>query len=380
MNMGKNQPDNPFQDFEDSAKEIRKRLKPDGPPVDFAAIHLYIAGDLDEHESRCVSERIVTWQSWYRAYWETMLLLAPEKAASQDRDSTSERPVNETIGIRTSPAAAKRWLASSPIASRLFGVGRTGLRRRLVVATAATILVALGLVLWSSNRHGPRLALELKDGKEVVGLDTDGNLVGFDSLPEEWRNRAKHALTTREVTLSEQVAILSTTRGPSIDDPSSLLISPVGVVVETDRPTFRWKAIEGAADYSVTVYDATLKDIVVSSEPVHSTEWTVREALARGTVFAWKLTIVKDGEKFFAPRLPKRPPAFEILGSERFEELQRAKEVCGERHLVLGIAYAQAGLEDEARQQFRSLYDANPHSAVAAKLLRSVERPVRPSP
>ena len=169
MNMGKNQPDHPFPDFERIAKEIREQLKSGGPPVDFAAIHLYIAGDLGEADSRRVSERIVTWQAWYRAYWETMFLLTPEKAASQGRDSISEHPGNETIGVPTAPVTAKRWFASSSIPSRLFGVDRTGLWRWLVVATVATILMALGLVLWSSSRHGPQLAFELKDGKEVGG-------------------------------------------------------------------------------------------------------------------------------------------------------------------------------------------------------------------
>ena len=75
--------------FEGVVHRIRERLKSGGPPVDFAAIHLYIAGDLGEADSRRVSERIVTWQTWYRAYWETMLLLDAKNPTDQEREDRS---------------------------------------------------------------------------------------------------------------------------------------------------------------------------------------------------------------------------------------------------------------------------------------------------
>ena len=75
--------------FEGVVRKIREQLKPDGPAVDFAAIHLYIAGDLGEPNSRRVSERIVTWQTWYRAYWETMLLLDAKNSTDQVREDQS---------------------------------------------------------------------------------------------------------------------------------------------------------------------------------------------------------------------------------------------------------------------------------------------------
>jgi hypothetical protein len=62
--------------FEELASRIQDRLKSGGPAVDFAAIHLYIAGDLDVAEERRVRELVVTWESWNQAYWETMLALA----------------------------------------------------------------------------------------------------------------------------------------------------------------------------------------------------------------------------------------------------------------------------------------------------------------
>ena len=133
-----------------------------------------------------------------------------------------------------------------------------------------------------------------------------------------------------------------------------------------------WKSVPGATSYRVTVYDSTLKNIVASSGPILESQWTAERELQRGSIFAWKLTVLRDGQEFFAPRPPALPPDFRVLDVERFDELTRAKKECGESHLILGILYAQAGLRSEAEKEFEALAAANPRSPVAAKLLESV--------
>ncbi len=62
--------------FVEAIGRIRANLRPGGPDVDYAALHLHIAGDLDAEQSRQVRELIVTWQPWYDAYWETVSALS----------------------------------------------------------------------------------------------------------------------------------------------------------------------------------------------------------------------------------------------------------------------------------------------------------------
>jgi Tfp pilus assembly protein PilF len=54
------------------------------------------------------------------------------------------------------------------------------------------------------------------------------------------------------------------------------------------------------------------------------------------------------------------------------DELAKAKNAGADSHLTLGVLYAQAGLLDDAEHELRALLRANPQSALAQKLLRSV--------
>lgn len=68
-------------DFLDAVRKEKENLKPGGPPVDYAALNLYIAKELDKDETRKIREHIVTWESWNAAWWEEMKLLAEAEDA-----------------------------------------------------------------------------------------------------------------------------------------------------------------------------------------------------------------------------------------------------------------------------------------------------------
>ena len=65
-------------EFEELAASLRGKLKAGGPAVDPAAIHLYIAGDLNDEDCQAVRERIVTWEAWNQAYWDAVATLGDE--------------------------------------------------------------------------------------------------------------------------------------------------------------------------------------------------------------------------------------------------------------------------------------------------------------
>jgi hypothetical protein len=68
-----------------SWRELRDRLKPNGPAVDYAALNLYIAGELDPAEHGAVAQLIVTWAAWYDAYEEAVAERAAVRDLSRDR-------------------------------------------------------------------------------------------------------------------------------------------------------------------------------------------------------------------------------------------------------------------------------------------------------
>lgn len=217
----------------------------------------------------------------------------------------------------------------------------------------------------------------LNDAGRQVTLDAQGNLAGLEQLPEELRAQVKSALAT------ERLA-----RAPALDDLSGeagvlrgggeqsglpfQLLAPLGVVIESDRPTFRWRPLAGAESYSVTVTDDHL-DEVAASGPLTATAWRVPRPLARGRVYSWQVTAHKrDGQAVTSPVLPAPPAKFQVLAQKRLRELLAARKLYPDSHLTLGVLYAQAGLLDDAAREFEALARANPRADVARKLLGEV--------
>ena len=215
---------------------------------------------------------------------------------------------------------------------------------------------------------------QLNDGNGVLTLDKEGNLSGADNLPATYKTLVTRALTTQKIGKSTQLEGLAR-------PPSSLMSSdnqkeqfsvlyPVGDVMMTNYPTFRWSPLQGATGYEVEVYDAQF-NLVASSPRVTNTSWST--SLARGQVYSWQVKAIKDNQEITAPRPPAPQARFRVLDQTRANELARAKRAYGSSHLTLAVLYADAGLLKEAEQELRLLRRANPNSDLAAKLLRQVQ-------
>ena len=153
--------------------------------------------------------------------------------------------------------------------------------------------------------------------------------------------------------------------------PEFKLVEPVGIVIETDRPVFRWSKLDGATGYTVAVYDSHITRIA-ASDVLTATEWQAPSALPRGEILVWQVRAIKDGKEVVAP-----PPAggrarFKVLEQSRVDEIARAKRDYPNSHLIMGVVFAEAGLREEARREFAELLKANSQSPVARKLLQSV--------
>ena len=213
----------------------------------------------------------------------------------------------------------------------------------------------------------------LNDGGGRITLDADGNLLGTPAgLRDE--QAIKNALLNGRVPLPPSLRELRSARSGTLMGEARTefkLLAPAGAVIESDQPNLRWSALEGAASYTVTIYDSSLAE-VAASDRLTMTQWAVPTALARGRTYIWQVRAVKDGREVIAP-----PPAgsrvkFRVLERAKVEEVERARKSHAKSHLVMGLVYAEAGLLDEAAREFDALVKDNPQSSIARKLLQNV--------
>ena len=201
-----------------------------------------------------------------------------------------------------------------------------------------------------------------------------------ESLPPHLRRAVRAALTTQRLERPAALEGLNETRGTLLGDGGDgspfQLLSPVGKVIQSSRPTFRWKPLDGADGYVVTIADRNL-DEVATSGTLTKTAWTAPSPLKRGGAYSWQVTAMKDGKAVTSPVMPAPPAKFVVLDQASDEELNRVRRALPEYHLGLGVLYARAGLLDEAELEFQAELKSNPRSTVARKLLQSL-REMRP--
>jgi anti-sigma factor RsiW len=287
-------------------------------------------------------------------------------------------------------AAVFVWIATIPLRTRVADLQRQltelrqdneQLRQEHQDAELAIAALKADLTMYQAAAHlspsAQPIVLALNDGGGQVTLDTQGRLEGLNLLTPSDQQMVKTALTTQRVASAPIIARLKgeakNLMGNSGGGASFNLLSPVATVVETDRPTFQWASLSGAAGYIVTVYKSNSKEVVATSPLLMANEWQMPHSLKRGGIYAWQVRALKDGEEIKMPAPGAAETKFKILEQARAEELERAKQMYAGSRLMLGILYAQAGLLDNAEQEFQALAEANPHSRVAQNLLRSVK-------
>ena len=148
------------------------------------------------------------------------------------------------------------------------------------------------------------------------------------------------------------------------------LTSPIGKVVDTDTPTFKWQSVPGAASYVVEVFDRDFHKVASSGE-LKNTSWKHR--LNRGKIYSWQVTATKDGEVLKAPQRPQPDARFRVLDRKTADELSTLRRSNPRSHLLLGVAYANAGLVEDAIREFEMLSRQNPGSDLPKTLLRQLK-------
>jgi anti-sigma factor RsiW len=216
--------------------------------------------------------------------------------------------------------------------------------------------------------------IALNDGGSQVTLDQRGQVEGLGSLSPDLRQAVERALTTRRLHSTKALADLSVAgrlRDEVKEQDTFLPLAPFGTVIESDRPTFRWRKVEDGHVYSVTIYDSRLRN-VENSGPLEGTEWTPSTPLKRGVTYTWQIRAVKDGTTIISPTPPAPEARFRVLDRAALTTLGNVKRLHGKSHLTMGIFYWKHGLIDEAEREFEALVSANRQSRVATQLLASL--------
>ena len=222
-------------------------------------------------------------------------------------------------------------------------------------------------------RDEPLIALNDAGGQVV--MNQSGRLEGLEELPPDLRESVERALAARQLraspALTEWTTGAANLRGTLEQQSTFAPLEPTDVVIETDRPTFRWRALEAASHYIVAVYDSKLRQ-VGSSGPVNGTEWTIPNPLARGVIYSWQISALKGDTTIVSPKPPLPEARFKILDQPAVDMLAKLKQSVGSSHLAMGVFYWKHGLIEKSEREFQALLKANPKSTAVAKLLASI--------
>ncbi len=219
-----------------------------------------------------------------------------------------------------------------------------------------------------------RVVADLVDGDSHITLSSDDKLLGLESASIQIQNEVMSALRNGRVKAPSFIADLKEPSGRLMGAGSSEygLLSPVATAVESRTPTFHWRAIEDAESYVVTIYDLDSNKIAASG-PLAKTEWKAHAPLERGRIYSWQVRAVRKGAEALMPPPAAAGAKFRIIDAAKAEAMAQVRRSRARSHLVLGLAYADAGLLEESERELRKLVAANPKSSVARGLLRSVQ-------
>jgi anti-sigma factor RsiW len=266
------------------------------------------------------------------------------------------------------------------------------------LAAARAQITVMHSQLAAARQPGPEQGetggeLVLNDAGRWVRLDKEGKIGGLSDVPTPLRRQVQTALVTQALAPSSALTALrgggETLRaGPGAGMPFALR-EPVGTVVRSSRPTLRWQAVPEASGYVVTIVDQrTGADAAVSSAlPPGSRGQEMAWRLPRtqpelrpGQIYGWRVTaMLPEGARRESPGPSALPARFKVLDPAAARQLDRQQRASAGSHLALAVLYTRAGLIDEAEGELRQLLAANPESAVARKLLASLEA-MRSSP
>ncbi len=253
---------------------------------------------------------------------------------------------------------------------------------------AAALLVGFGTLLWIALRTTGQ---DVLPGEPVVALLADRG--GREFLTESGQliiplretpssslsATVKDLLTKNAVPQPESVrSALAKTRTDTVERGSSgapagdpLPLQPFATAVKSTHPSFSWRPVESATEYTLYLKDGSGKSVWqgTSGNRLSLTMPPSAPTLNRGEVYYWQVEATVAG----LPRL-SRWDAFTVLDQAGFDEVNSAEKRYGKSALLLGAIYESHGLYIDAKDQFEYLAKMNPTSPLPAKMLDSLKK------
>ena len=292
------------------------------------------------------------------------------------RDEIKARADPDRVLPFARPQHGARWIPRALAASLLLFVSALAIwfanRQRSVDLNSVSHPVA-------SQRNGTMTVTktateQLRDGDLVVTFDREGHVSGLRdasaSTTETLQQLLKGSLQIRSIASLQSPAGLML--GAPGQPQGAVLLSPMGIVVRSRRPTFQWQRGEEAGlPVSIGVYDHEF-NLVAGSAKVLRSKWECSTSLRRGEVYRWQITLRHGGRELIVPSPPSPEARFQVLSEPALAEIERVERSHANSHLMVGAAYVNAGLLDDAEREFRAFADANPSSSQAGQLLASL--------
>ncbi len=241
---------------------------------------------------------------------------------------------------------------------------RAGEIRRWILPLAAALLVSAGALWWKTN----------SSPVDSVALRDHGRPIELRSLPPGLQRSLSSALTKGILEVPESLGALQSTpsvlAGEATRETGFRLLTPVGTAVEDGAPVFGWSAYPGATGYRVVVAAIEGDEVLLNQEVSAGTlTWKPESPLARDRAYQWEVEAIRGDEVLAkAPHPPERDARFRVLSQRDAAELAQARAQNNGAHLVLGLAYARAGLITQANEEFDLLGQENPESPIPGKL------------
>ena len=225
-----------------------------------------------------------------------------------------------------------------------------------------------------ANTTVAKVLTSLQDGEGTIALRADGSLMGLDSAPPALRKSALDALSSGKVSVGEGVKSAEPGRLMGGDEGVPFgLISPIGKVIRSQNPKFQWKALPGATAYAVKIFDENFSEIA-RSPSLQTPSWTPPSPLPRGATYRWQVTAQRGSEELKSPVRPAPDARFRVVDADANDELILVEKSFRGSNLLRAIAYARAGLKEEAQRELGALQRKNPRSQIVRKLADQLRR------
>jgi hypothetical protein len=212
----------------------------------------------------------------------------------------------------------------------------------------------------------------IKDGPHQITLNRNGKAEGLENLPVESRSDVSRALSGEigkaPDVLDELTSANVAVRSANTGELPIRLVYPARTVIEENKPTLRWIQSQSASSYQVAIVDENFRQIAKSDLPATASTLRVLTALERGRIYTWSVRAVNEQGQVSEVTSQGK---FKVLSADKTNEIARLKR--SQSHLALGLFYAQEGMIDKATAELRIVVRQNPDSAVALKLLNTIQ-------